>query len=265
MNIKLVATDIGGTLARDDGSLSENTVGVLGAVINNGIKVALVTGYNMEMTQKFSSKIPGDIITIIQNGAIIYEGDELIQTNYLKKETARKVIIFFESKGFTPILFSGVEGDGKVYYKRSNEKFAPRSSFIEVNDFKEVLSEDPVEISAWESTEDILAVKEEAENLFGDEWYVTASIQEKRSWLEVLNPKARKVEALLTIMRKKGIKPEEVIYFGDNYNDVECLKAVKFAVVVENGLPDVKKFAWRVAPSNNEDGVASLLKNILNL
>ena len=265
MNIKLVATDIGGTLARDDGSLSGNTVGVLRALINKGIKLALVTGYNMEMTQKFSNKIPADIITIIQNGAIIYDGKELLQTNYLKKETARKVIKFFESKGLTPILFSGVEGGGKVYYKRMNEKFIPRSSFIEVNDFDEVLTEDPVEISAWESTEDILALKEEAESLFGDKWYVTASIQEKRSWLEVLNPKARKAEALLTIMRKNGIKPEEVIYFGDNYNDVECLKAVKYPVVVDNGLPDVKTLAWRIAPSNNDDGVASVLKNVFNL
>ena len=265
MNIKLVATDIGGTLARDDGSLSGRTIDVLRAVINKGINIALVTGYNMEMTQEYSNKIPGDIITIIQNGAIIYDGKKLLQTNYLKKETAWKVIKFFESKGFTPILFSGVEGGGKVYYKRTNEKFIPRSSFTEVNDFKGILSEDPVEISAWESTEDILAVKEEAETLFGDKWYVTASIQEKRSWLEVLNPKARKVEALLTVMRKKGIKPEEVIYFGDNFNDVECLEAVKYPVVVENGLPDVKSLAWRVAPTNNDDGVAFELKNILNL
>ena len=141
--------------------------------------------------------------------------------------------------------------------------FTPRKSYIELSDLNKVLTTDPVEVSAWEATEDILNCKEEAEKLFGDEWYVTASIQKNRSWLEVLNPKAKKVNALLSIMRRKGIRVDEAIYFGDNYNDIECLKAVKYPVVVSNGLPDVKKLAWKVAPSNDEDGVASMLSSFL--
>jgi len=145
-----------------------------------------------------------------------------------------------------------------------NESFKPRKSYIEVSDLKNVLTTDPIEVSAWEATEDILASKKEAEKLFGDEWYVTASIQKTRSWLEVLNPKAKKVNALLSIMRRKGINVDEAIYFGDNYNDVDCLKAVKYPIVVANGLPDVKKFAWKVAPSNDEDGVAQMIRKLLS-
>ncbi len=145
-----------------------------------------------------------------------------------------------------------------------NDNFTPRKSYIELSDLNNVLTTDPVEVSAWEATEDILACKEEAEKLFGAEWYVTASIQENRSWLEVLNPKAKKSNALLSIMRRKGIRVDEAIYFGDNYNDVECLKAVKYPIVVSNGLPDVKKLAWKVAPSNDEDGVALMIRNLLS-
>ena len=146
-----------------------------------------------------------------------------------------------------------------------HESFTPRKSYIEVSDLKNVLTTDPVEVSAWEATEDILACKKEAEELFGDEWYVTASIQKNRSWLEVLNPKAKKANALLSIMKRKGIKVDEAIYFGDNYNDVDCLKAVKYPIVVSNGLPDVKKLAWKVAPSNDDDGVALMIRQLLSV
>ena len=161
------------------------------------------------------------------------------------------------------MLFSGLDNNCKIYYKRMSDSFTPRKSYIEVSDLSTVLTTDPVEVSAWEATEDILTCKGEAEELFGDEWYVTASIQKTRSWLEVLNPKAKKANALLSIMRRKGIRVDEAIYFGDNYNDVECLKAVKYPIVVSNGLPDVKKLAWKVAPSNDEDGVASMLSSFL--
>lgn len=146
-----------------------------------------------------------------------------------------------------------------------HESFTPRKSYIEVSDLKNVLTTDPVEVSAWEATEDILTCKKEAEELFGDEWYVTASIQKNRSWLEVLNPKAKKANALLSIMKRKGIKVDEAIYFGDNYNDVDCLKAVKYPIVVSNGLPDVKKLAWKVAPSNDDDGVALMIRKLLSV
>jgi len=263
-NIKLVATDIGGTLARSDGSISNFSIETFQALQESGIIIALVTGYSKEITDKFASRISDNLITIIQNGAIIFDGEELLETNYLNKDIALKVVEFFESKGFSPILFSGLDNNCKTYYKRMNETFMPRKSYIEVSDLKNVLTSDPVEVSAWEATEDILTCKEEAEKLFGDEWYVTASIQKPRSWLEVLNPKAKKAIALLSILRRKGIKFDEAIYFGDNYNDVECLKAVKYPIVVSNGLPDVKKLAWKVALSNDEDGVAKMIRKVVS-
>lgn len=260
--IKLVATDIGGTLAHDDGTLSRETIEIFRSLNSQNVPVALVTGYNMKMTEKYSSQLSEDLIRVIQNGAIIFEGAELIKTNYLNKDIAAELIKYFESKRFSPILFMGVEEKGKAYFKRMNDEFVARDSFIEVSDFEHLLQNDPVEVSVWESTDKILACKAELESLYGDDWNVTASIQKNRSWLEVLHPDAQKDNALLTIMERKGILPDEVIYFGDNLNDIRCLELVKYSVVVANGLEEVKKMAWKVALSNNDDGVAKILKQI---
>ncbi len=264
-NIKLVATDIGGTLAHDDGTISEQTIEIFRSLISQDVHVALVTGYNMKMTEKYSSQISEDLIRVIQNGAMIFEGADLIETNYLSKEIASELIKYFESKKFSPILFMGAEDNGKAYFKRMNDEFVARDSFIEVSDFENMLQNDPVEVSVWESTDKILACKEELESLYGENWNVTTSIQKKRSWLEVLHPNAQKDIALLTIMERKGIKPEEVMYFGDNLNDISCLELVKYPVVVSNALKDVKKLAWKITLSNNNDGVADILRQIFIL
>ena len=264
-NIKLVATDIGGTLAHDDGTISRETIDIFRTLISQNVHVALVTGYNMKMTEKYSSQISEDLIRVIQNGAMIFEGAELIETNYLDKDIASELINFFESKNFSPILFMGVEDNGQAYFKRMNDDFVARESFTEVSDFEILLQNDPIEVSVWESTDKILECKEELENLYGENWNVTASIQKKRSWLEVLHPVAQKDRALLTIMDRKGINPEEVMYFGDNLNDISCLELVKYPVVVSNALTDVKELAWKVTSSNNDDGVAEFLRQIFNL
>ena len=55
--IKLVASDIGGTLTRDDGSLSSFTIEALRSLQERGIIIALATGYNKEMTDNIASQI----------------------------------------------------------------------------------------------------------------------------------------------------------------------------------------------------------------
>jgi len=55
------------------------------------------------------------------------------------------------------------------------------------------------------------------------------------------------------------------MYFGDNLNDVELLKSVGYPVVMNNGLPEVKKLARRIAADCDADGVAEVLEEYLAL
>ena len=52
-NIKLVATDIGGTLAHDDGTISRETIEIFRSLISQKVHLALVSVYNMKMTEKY--------------------------------------------------------------------------------------------------------------------------------------------------------------------------------------------------------------------
>lgn len=62
-----------------------------------------------------------------------------------------------------------------------------------------------------------------------------------------------------------GVKPNEIIAFGDSENDISMLKAAGLGVAVENAHNCVKDAADKITDSNDNLGVAKFLKDIYNL
>ena len=50
--------------------------------------------------------------------------------------------------------------------------------------------------------------------------------------------------------------------FGDNVNDVEMLEFAGLGVAMGNATPDARAVAGRIAPSNDEDGIAAVLEDL---
>lgn len=75
-----------------------------------------------------------------------------------------------------------------------------------------------------------------------------------------------KAKALDAVFAPLGIKPEEVISFGDGHNDASIVKYAGHGVAMENAVDDLKVIANEITLSNDEDGIAvSLIKNIPSL
>ena len=59
-----------------------------------------------------------------------------------------------------------------------------------------------------------------------------------------------------------GFDIAETVAFGDSYNDTEMLKRAGLGVAMGNAAPDVRKYAKRVAATNDDDGIAKTLNEI---
>jgi hydroxymethylpyrimidine pyrophosphatase-like HAD family hydrolase len=59
-----------------------------------------------------------------------------------------------------------------------------------------------------------------------------------------------------------AIEMNEVVAFGDGYNDIDLLQQVGWGVAVENAFPEVKAVANEITKHHKEDGVASTLARI---
>jgi hydroxymethylpyrimidine pyrophosphatase-like HAD family hydrolase len=72
-----------------------------------------------------------------------------------------------------------------------------------------------------------------------------------------------KAFALAAHCAERGIRPGEVVAFGDMPNDVPLLRFAGLGVAVANAHPDVLAAADEVTASNDEDGVALVLERLL--
>ena len=83
------------------------------------------------------------------------------------------------------------------------------------------------------------------------------------NYFAILNNKVSKLTGLRDLCRHLDISLSEVIAFGDDYNDLDILKAAGWAVVMDNASDDLKLYADDLALSNDKDGVADWVLNHL--
>ncbi|MBQ8953043.1 MAG: HAD hydrolase family protein, partial [Clostridia bacterium] len=132
----------------------------------------------------------------------------------------------------------------------------PGVTCLRTADFREVanLTADKIIVEATEPAE-----AEALERLLPPELY--AQISEHRIAM-IMNRQATKTSAIRLLAARWGIAMEEVAAFGDDYNDIDMLRACGVGVAVENALAEVKAAADAVCPSNEEDGVARWLERL---
>jgi hydroxymethylpyrimidine pyrophosphatase-like HAD family hydrolase len=92
---------------------------------------------------------------------------------------------------------------------------------------------------------------------FGDSVYVART---QRTYLEVLNAKASKGAGLKIALEHRGLRPEDVIAFGDEENDLPMFKVASFSVAPSSAKEAVKAAASLVVGPCEEDGVAAFLE-----
>ncbi|MEZ4681140.1 MAG: HAD-IIB family hydrolase [Caldilineaceae bacterium] len=82
-------------------------------------------------------------------------------------------------------------------------------------------------------------------------------------FIQILATECNKATALAHLMAEMGRSLEEVVAFGDDTNDVEMVAAAGLGVAVSNAVDEVKRVAKRITGTNNDDGVATVLADLL--
>ena len=84
----------------------------------------------------------------------------------------------------------------------------------------------------------------------------------KDEYLEITNPAATKAKAIQFMEQHLGISAEQVIAFGDNFNDLDMLQYAGLSVAMGNAPDAIKQVAKEVTATNNEDGIALVLNRV---
>ncbi len=85
------------------------------------------------------------------------------------------------------------------------------------------------------------------------------------AWVDVMDARVNKGEALRALQQALGIGPEHCAAFGDYLNDLEMLQAVEWSYAMDNAHPAVKAVARRIAPHHHDEGVIAVLGELLDV
>jgi Cof subfamily protein (haloacid dehalogenase superfamily) len=265
---RLIATDLDGTLLRDDKSVSERTIAALAAAEEAGIEVFFVTGRPARWMDVVSAHVHGHGLAICANGAAVVDlhaGGELLEVFPLERATALSAVAALRAAA--PGTSFAVELTSGIHYEPDYPpfQFDPAAS---VATAEELLHEevpgsgDPViKLLAHHSTltpDDFLDL---ARGTVGDLGSVTRS--SPTALLEISGPGVSKASTLARCCAERGIAPEEVVAFGDMPNDIEMLAWAGRSYAMGNAHPAVVAAASGRTVANNEDGVAVVIERIL--
>ena len=129
-----------------------------------------------------------------------------------------------------------------------------------VDDLRETAVRRPTRLVAFGEEDATRALELDLQATFGEGLYVTRSLP---TFCEILHPESGKEKALEWLCARLGSRREEVVVFGNGYNDVPMIAWAGLGVAVRGGVPDALSASDRVARSIEEDGVALVLDQLL--
>jgi Cof subfamily protein (haloacid dehalogenase superfamily) len=260
---KLVASDIGGTLLRGGSVLPDFTASVLNRLVNDGIPVALITGYNYRTTMRFTRNLDEKVILLPQNGTLCIKQQQLVWEFRIPQTAVEEIYRHLESNSLPVILYKGKNENFSNFYVYHEEVPALEYAFKRLDRLDSF--ENITGISTLLPEEMALQVREKIETIVGAAFKVIYTRESKGSWLEVVHTDVRKDLALERLCTELQVPLKDVIYFGDNFNDREVLRMVGQPVLVDNAYPELKREFDTVVPSVYDEGVAHYLNKLFAL
>ncbi|HZD95955.1 MAG TPA: Cof-type HAD-IIB family hydrolase [Candidatus Sulfotelmatobacter sp.] len=275
--IRLLALDIDGTLLDPQFKISAQNLSALRAAHAAGIEIVLATGRRHDYALPVAQEIGVPSWLISSNGALIRSSTgETFFADLLPAATAAKLIHHMEGFRGNAVLTFDRNGSNALILERFEELnqsisrwIAVNSSFIQyVSPLEDALVEDPIQaMYCGRMARMEEAQKRLAEAGFLGEISILKTQYDHRDLciLDILNQGCSKGHALRRWAEKHGIRREQVMAIGDNFNDLEMLEFAGVAVVMGNASQELKLSGWKVTASNAENGVAKALQEILGL
>lgn len=247
--IKLIATDMDGTLLDENGHLPDGFVDILDRVKAKNIKLVAASGRPYYTLQTNFGPIGRHLSFICENGALVVDNNQIIYKNVLEKDIVQNIITEAKKVKANALV---VCAPNCAYIENYSEEYLTEIkkyySVINIVDDLSKVEDDIIKISIcnMEGTNDI------TNSSLKDILNIVATAE---IWTDISNKGVNKGVALKQLMETDNISREETMVLGDYYNDIEMLAEAEYSFVMENAPEDMKQYGKYIAASNVEHGV----------
>jgi hypothetical protein len=261
---RLVASDIDGTLIREDGTLSRRTLDVIHAL---PVPLVLVTGRPVRWLRQLYDQMPEPVPAICANGAVVYDPDtdKVVRAEPLTPELLLDVAT--RLRAAVPDITLAVEVDeGRSFWHETAWPLRwdiKHDAIRSIGTVEELTSVPAVKLLVRSGDHGPDEFYELVSGLLGDLATVTHS--SRSALVEISAAGVTKAAGLAWLCEHEGIDRGEVLAFGDMPNDIPLLTWAGRSVAMGNAHPAVRAVADEVGLTNDEDGVARYLSDAFGL
>jgi Cof subfamily protein (haloacid dehalogenase superfamily) len=250
--IKVAAIDLDDTLLCNDSSITPRTLQTLRAWREQGNHIIIATGRPRRTVAAVLPDELHDAPLISYNGAEIHANGQKIYDNLIPAVATLEIVTRLLEAA--PNAEIGLEIDNVLYLNRPSLR--PR--LHQVANLLEIANQPAAKVLVFAdelgSVESILTtLPPGAQALYSGRY----------RFVQILAQNVDKAEALRFMLPRWGLTPQHMVAFGDDTNDVEMVRISGMGVAMANAVPEVLAVAHRVTTSNDEDGVALVLEELL--
>jgi len=275
-SIRLLATDIDGTLLNPQFQISDGDLMALRRAHDAGIEIVLVTGRRHTFALPIAKQLGFDLWLISSNGAVTRSlTGETFHRDLMPAETCLRLCrAMQEFRGHTVLTFDQ-ETKGAIVLERLDELGASIRRWLEKNmeyiefvvPLENALVSDPVQ-AMFCGTMVRMSQALEALDHAGMDGTVTVLRTEyperDLSMIDVLNAGCSKGHALERWAAHRGYRREQVMAVGDNHNDVEMLEFAGHPVIMGNACEELRSRGWTVTLGNDACGIAAAVEAVFS-
>lgn len=259
--IKLIATDIDGTILTETNEFRPKILETIEKIKAKGVKLVLATGRVYNAVAPVAAQLGLDTPIICTQGSLLKNNNEILWSAPVDHDLALDVIKFLRNKGVHTNFYNNdnvcVEDDRYMDDYTGGRfidyKIVDRFENLNWGMITKLLAivYDDVEIQKLEDE-----LKERYKGKLG-------IVRSSATYLEITNPEASKGNALKKLMEMWNLAPDEVLTSGDQDNDIELLKVAGVRVAMKNASKKLKEVANYIAPDVHEDGWAEAIERFV--
>ena len=256
--IKLVATDIDGTILIPEGEFTQGVKDCVRKLCNVGIKVVLVTGRMNAAAVRIAKDLGLDTPVVSYQGGLVVVNGKKLYERYLTEGQTERILDWASKENIhinlykDDVLYSEAECyEVQRYCNNLHTEFTVKS-FCEIkkDNINKLLAID------YYNPERISKYEKELQEIFPDLYIVKSTPY----FLEFSNPEASKKCAVEFLQNYWGLEKEEILTIGDQNNDIALLQAGGLKIAMGNATEELKAVADYITDSVFDDGFVKAME-----
>ncbi|MDH2998125.1 HAD family hydrolase [Pasteurellaceae bacterium LFhippo2] len=270
MSYQAIAFDLDGTLLSSQATILESSKKAIQKAREKGLKVFIVTGRHHTAVRPYYAELNLDTPVVCCNGTYLYDfhKDQILSSKPLTTQLADYLINSAKGQG----IHTAVYTRDAMTYEVLNSHFTKLLNWVnstpenvrpnvhQVENFQDFIDNGTTIWKVLISDPDLAKMQKFVENLPLDQ------VSPEWSWVDrvdITSVGNSKGACLAELLKLEGIDPQNVIAFGDNFNDISMLEFVGMGIAMGESEEKVQLSAKRTIGSNNEDSIAKALEELL--